>query len=153
MKATLKAPAVFLVALALTLTACSRSSQGEQANRAQQAAQSVNFTENAEIENIARRLKLTSAPSAMGYIVLMNDAGQPVLYTGVKGKVTSGSKRLTDGGITGGLSDEGTYGSSSPYIFFWSTSGVYHQWSGAYLYSDKPIRLRVEPLVVDIKPQ
>jgi hypothetical protein len=50
-------------------------------------------------------------------------------------------------------SDEGTYGSSNPYIFYWTVNGEYRQWSGAYLYSDKPIRLRVEPLVVNVSTE
>jgi len=133
-----------------------------QAQKAEAAAASLQFTENAEIDNIKRRLELTSKPGAIGYIVLLNEAGQPILYTGVKGKVTSSGKRLTSPqqgvsircgdfcseALGDGPSDEGTYGSSDPYVFFWDTNGVYHQWSGRYLYSDKPIRLRVEPLVI-----
>ena len=101
---------------------------------------------------------LTSKPGAIGFIVLMNEAGQPILYTNVKGKITSSGKRLTrpwqdcpyvDCGSVEGPSDEGTWGSSSPYIYFWDTNGVYHQWSGQYLYSDNPIRLRVAPLVIN----
>lgn len=125
--------------------------------KAAAAANSISFTENAEIENIKRRLILTAEVNKIGYIVLFNDAGQPIMYTTVKGKVTSGGKRLTrEDEVTGGgvvrksSSDEGTYGSSNPYIFFWDTRGQYHQWSGQYLYSDQPIRLRVEPLVVNI---
>lgn len=135
-----------------------------QSAKAEQAANSINFAENAEIENIKRRLELTSDPGLLGYIVLFNGTGQPIEYTTVKGKVTSGSKRLTkpqelkqltSGGnwtyeVVDAASDEGTYGSSNPYIYFWTTNGVYRQWSGEYLYSDQPIRLSVEPLVVSV---
>jgi hypothetical protein len=147
-----------IISIAIALSGCNPSNnKKEQAAIAKQAAESIVFTENSEIENIKRRLELTSKVNAIGYIVLLNDAGQPILYTTVKGKVTSGSKRLTreDEYISGALrksaSDEGTYGSSNPYIYFWSTNGTYHQWSGQYLYSDKPIRLRVEPLVIEVK--
>ena len=148
-------------------TACSvpETTQSVQSEKARDAAQSVRFDENAEIENIQHRLQLTSQPGLIGYIVLMNDAGQPVLYTAVKGKVTSGSKRLTDPEICLNYykdddnqlrnhtcpSDEGTYGSSNPYVYFWDQSGRYHQWSGDYLYSDQPIRLSVEPLVINVE--
>lgn len=142
--------ALLVVTISVAVSGCGRSSQYEQAQVAREAARSINFTENAEIDNIKKRLELTASPSLVGYVVLLNGTGQPILYTAIKGKITSGSKKLTDGGVTGTLSDEGTHGSSNPYIYFWSTSGVYHQWSGDYLYSDKPIRLSVQPLVVNV---
>jgi hypothetical protein len=143
------------------LTGCpeeGRSEKNVQAEKAKEAANSISFTENAEIENIKKRLELTANPGLLGYVVLLNQSGQPVYYTPVKGKITSGSKRLTatdryapqgtNGFIRQAPSDEGTYGSSGEYVFFWSTSGQYIQWNGMYMYSDKPIRLTVEPLVV-----
>lgn len=150
-----------LLAVSLGLAGCIEetttvSTKNSETAKAAAAADSINFAAgNAEIDNIKRRLQLTSDPALMGYIVLFNDMGQPILYTTVKGKVTSGSKRLTapvqawnvDKGEFSGTeldaapSDEGTWGSSNPYIFFWSTSGQYIQWSGNYLYSDKPMRL------------
>lgn len=136
------------------------SKKNEQAKIAEKAANNIKFTANAEIENITKRLQITSDPGLMGYVVLLSESGQPVLYTTVKGKITSGSKRLTKpyeyDSISGSYSlvdapsDEGTYGSSNPYIFFWSQSGQYVQWSGHYLYSDKPIRLSIKPLVIDV---
>lgn len=141
-----------------------------QAQKAKQAAESIRFSSNAEIENIKSRLELTSKPGLIGYILLLNETGQPVMYTSTKGKVTSGGKRLTqpqalerlkyrnsngDVGysyeVVNGPSDEGTYGSSNPYIYFWTTSGQYIQWSGKYLWSDKPFRTSIKPLVVDIQ--
>lgn len=44
--------------------------------------------------------------------------------------------------------DEGTYGSSNPYIFFWTVDGQYIQWSGKYLYSDKPFRIEDPTIVI-----
>lgn len=141
-----------------------KSKKTTQSQKAKQAADSIKFTENAEINNIKSRLELTSNPGLIGYVVLMNEAGQPVKYTSVKGKITSGGKRLTkpyakikcDKGewsgdcITKAPSDEGTWGSSNPYIYFWDTNGAYQQWNGKYLYSNQPIRLSVKPLVIDI---
>jgi hypothetical protein len=150
----------------LTLPGCGggndTSVKSEQAKKAAEAANSIAFTENAEIDNIKKRLELTSQPGLLGYIVLLNGVGQPVYYGTVKGKVTSGGKRLTrpDRSTAEGAgqnnvvmqapSDEGTYGSSGEYIFFWTTSGQYMQWNDKYLYSDKPIRLTVQPLVVSV---
>ena len=134
-----------------------------QTNKAAEAAKSINFEDNAEIDNIKHRLELTADPGKLGFIVLLNQAGQPILYEGVKGKVTSGGKRLTPpdrassgwgGGGTNTIaraaaSDEGTWGSSGEYIYYWNTDGVYRQWGqGSYLYSDQPIRLRIQPLIV-----
>lgn len=135
-----------------------------QAQKAKVAAESISFTENAEIDNIKSRLQLTSDPGLTGFVLLMNEAGQPIMYTGIKGKITSGGKRLTRGqefarGSRGGYradivmdapSDEGTWGRSSPYIYFWTTQGQYIQWNGKYLYSDKPFRTNVKPLVIAI---
>ena len=169
MKGTAMNRIVIIIAIAL-LPACGKFSKAEptkkqeQALKATEAAESISFNENAEIDNIKRRLEITSQPGKIGYVVLLNEAGQPILYTSVKGKVTSGSKRLTrpydvyegrHGGygadfIVAGPSDEGTYGHSSPYIYFWTHEDRYVQWSGDYLYSDQPIRLRVEPLVINI---
>lgn len=134
-----------------------------QAQKAQEAANSINFSNNAEIDNIKRRLELTSNPGQIGFVLLLNEMGKPVMYTSVKGKITSGSKRLTQPqeykclGVAGGgcsyqtvdaPSDEGTYGSSGPYVFFWTESGQYFQWAGKYLYSDKPFRITDPTIVV-----
>lgn len=141
------------------------TSKDEQSRRAQAAANSIRFTENAEIENIKRRLELTSSSTKLSFIVLFNQAGAPILYEGVKGKVTSGNKRLTppmrewatNGQGANPLgpapSDEGTWGSSGEYVFYWNTEGTYRQWNGPYFLSDQPIRLRVEPVVVTMTAQ
>lgn len=164
-----RAIAILLVATAggALLTGCFDdkvpANKQVQAQKAAQAAASISFTENAEIENIKKRLELTSQPGLIGYIVLLNESGQPVYYTTVKGKITSGSKRLTEPDRSGSWgsgqnnvvraapSDEGTWGSSGEYIFFWTQAGQYVQWNGKYFYSDKPIRLSVQPLVVNIE--
>jgi len=150
------------VAVATCLSACELpppTTAEVQSAKAQEAAEQVSFTENAEIENIQKRLKLTSAPGLIGYVLLLNDAGQPIYYVATDGKLTSGGKRLTkpyertyEGRTAPTPSDEGTWsgGGSLPYVYFWSTSGQYYQWSGDYLFSDQPFRLNVEPLVVDI---
>ena len=135
-----------------------------QAEKAAKAAEQVHFTANAEIDNIKRRLELTSNPEQIGFVLLLNDMGQPVYYAGVKGKITSGGKRLTppeqpwtmDHGQYYGTdlgpapSDEGTWGTSGEYIYFWTTEGQYVQWNGSYLYSDQPFRLKIEPLAVSL---
>lgn len=152
--------------MAMLLAACPEQEQPKtkttQAQHAKEAAESINFTENAEIDNIKDRLELTSDPGLLGFVTLVNNVGQVALYTPVKGKVTSGSKRLTSterlirgdrganyGDFLGSApSDEGTYGSSNPYIYFWTPNGRYIQTSMDYVYSDQPFRLNAEPLMV-----
>lgn len=154
------------ITMALTLAGCVEqptSVKTQESEKARAAAESIRFTENAEIENIKRRLTLTADPGKLGFVLLMNQAGQPIIYEGVKGKITSGGKRLTRADevpncyegrcpVRGAASDEGTYGHSGEYIFYWNVDGVYRQWNGPYLYSDQPIRLRVDPLVITITP-
>lgn len=157
-----------LIGCVVALSGCvedQKSAKSVQAHKAQEAANSINFTENSEIDNIKKRLELTSNPGAIGFVLLMNQAGQPIMYTSVKGKITSGSKRLTEPDrsdswgagqnnvVRAAPSDEGTYGSSDSYIYFWTTGGQYIQWNGPYLYSDKSFRVKIEPLVVDVKQE
>lgn len=138
----------------LLLGGCDESTKNEEARKSQEAADSIKFSRNAERENIVKRLELTSNPSLTGFVVLLSEAGTPVAYHGIMGKITSSGKRLTKTVDINGhptASDEGTFGSSDTYIYFWTTEGQYIQWNGKYLYSDKPIRLRQEPLIINVK--
>lgn len=158
---------------AVALSGCkpeSREPSGRetQAAAARQAAEQVRFSGNAEIENIRRRLELTADPNLLGYIVLFNEAGSPILYEGVRGKITTNGSRLTppdrinlrSGGsnadsqaVVRAPSDTGTYDTgNNQFIFYFNSSGQYRQWSGHYLYSTTPIRLRIEPVVVTVAP-
>jgi hypothetical protein len=156
-----------LVALALGVAACTPQPGAEapakksQSQKAAEAANSIQFTENAEIDNIKKRLELTSQPGLLGFLAVINAAGAPVMYTCVKGKITSGGKRLTapwkfthgDKGefsgdfVTPSPSDEGTWGSSNPYVYWWTCNDQYIQTTGDYIYSDKPFRLTNQPLI------
>lgn len=159
-----KLTTAILLLCALVLSGCEeeKTANGMQAAKAKAAANSITFAENAEIDNIKARLTLTANPGLLGFIVLLNETGQPVMYSGVKGKVTSGGKRLTEPDRFGSWSagennvvrqapsDEGTYGNSGEYVFFWTPAGQYIQWNGKYLYSDKPFRLTTTPLVLAV---
>jgi hypothetical protein len=107
-----------------------------------------------EQRNVRKRLVQDNTPGALEYLyVISPDSGQILMYSGVDGKVTSSGKRLaprtvaaidgegvssefngiavTIGGqtrrTTEVLEDDGTYGDSVPYIYWWDTNGVYHQ--------------------------
>lgn len=155
-----------VIAASLALAACgdyasTETVQEAEARKSVEAAESLQFSDNTERDNIIRRRKLTANPGQIGFILLLNQAGQPIMYESVRGKITSSGKRLTPPGEVNDVdgsgyhrgskqrpSDEGTYGSSDPYIYYWTTNGEYRQWNGSYLYSDKPFRTRVAPLVI-----
>jgi hypothetical protein len=156
-----------VAALSLALASCGEEKLTQrdiQAKQAEERANSLTFSDNAEIDNIERRIRLTSQPGLIGYIVLLNEAGQPIFYGSVEGKVSSSGKRLNppdkmrryeagaviSTSVGPAPSDEGTWGSSDPYIYFWTSDGQYMQWNGRYLYSNSPIRLSVEPLIVNL---
>ena len=123
-----------------------------------------------EQNNIVKRLAIDNKPGSIKHLYVISAmSGQVILYSTVKGKVTSSGKRLTpyrvashqggvrDAGILvtiGGqiyytpevLQDDGTYGSSIPYMYWWDTHGKYHQHyvSGGQIIhiSDKPIAVK-----------
>lgn len=158
-----RASTILAASLSIILASCDNSPPSARETRAADGARIAesaigNSGENAEQANIERRLRLTSQPGLLGFIVLFNNAGQPVMYTSVKGKVTSSGKRLTSpikewighSQLGEAPSDEGTWGHSEPYIYYWTAEGQYIQWNEGYLYSNAPIRLSIKPLVIDI---
>lgn len=130
------------------------------------------LTNSLERSNISRRLTTFDDPAKISYIYLVSYGRVMAFYT-VKGKVTSGSKRLTnpdrviddcgslinlDGGDSWGCTAsvitvpspelDGTYGSSADYIYFWTTDGTYVQWNGEYMLSDQALKLSTQPELV-----
>ena len=122
-----------------------------------------------EQRNISERLKIDNAPGSIKHLyVLSAYSGQAIIYSTVRGKVTSSGKRLTplsvsDSGdhlsnafkvrignqehyTTEVLQDDGTYGSSVEYLYWWDTKGVYHQhyMSGGQILhiSDQPVAIK-----------
>lgn len=105
-----------------------------------------------EQSNIAERLKNDNIPGAIKHLYIISPySGEVIMYSTVKGKVTSGGKRLTpktvatDAGswerfagipielgtivrhTSEVMEDDGTYGNSSDYIYWWDSKGIYHQ--------------------------
>ncbi len=108
----------------------------------------------AEQRNIKTRLEMDNKAGSIKHLYVISAySGQVIIYSTVKGKVTSGGKRLTpntvaaqDGNSVGAghrgvpvrigdrnlhtsevLQDDGTYGSSMQYLYWVDTNGVYHQ--------------------------
>lgn len=124
-----------------------------------------------EQKNIMERLKRDNKPGSIKHLYVISAySGQVIIYSTVDGKVTSAGKRLTptsvvdtggqyvtnsygfDVNIAGGyyrttevLGDDGTYGSSDPYIYWFDVKGVYHQ---HYLSGGQILHISDQPLAV-----
>lgn len=124
----------------------------------------------AEQRNIKARLIEDNKPEAIKHLYVISPySGQVILYSTVKGKVTSGGKRLTPTsvyaadlynvtthgmhvGIAGNdyltsevLQDDGTYGSSGDYLYWWDVRGSYRQ---LYLTGGEIVVLSDQPLPI-----
>jgi hypothetical protein len=121
----------------------------------------------AEQRNVRDRLVADNKPGAIKHLYVISPySGQVILYSTVKGKVTSGGKRLTPNTIAAGygqwpgfavkigddsmvttevLQDDGTYGSSGEYLYWWDVRGAYHQ---HYLTGGQIITISDQPLPV-----
>jgi len=130
-----------------------------------------------EQENVAQRLQLDNRPGAIKHLYVISAfSGDVLIYSTVKGKVTSSGKRLTpttvaandaqySGGIPidiGGtryrtgevLQDDGTYGSSIEYLFWFDAQDRYHQHyisGGQILHiSDQPLPVKKVRIQMDL---
>lgn len=133
-----------------------------------------------EQKNVKERLEEDNRPGSVKHLYVVSAyTGDVIFYSTVSGKVTSSGKRLTpltvaaqdgqyvDSGLQGiqvhvqgrtrstseVLQDDGTYGSSIDYLFWWDTRGAYHQHypSGGQIIhvSDQPITARKPVLQVE----
>lgn len=119
-----------------------------------------------EQHNVAERIKEDNKPGAIKHLYVISPySGQVILYSTVKGKVTSSDKRLSPGSVTDGsafqvdfpgasngviathevLGDDGTYGPSGQYLYWWDVQGRYHQ---HYLTGGQIIHVSSEPLAI-----
>lgn len=122
-----------------------------------------------EQRNIGDRLALDNKPGSIKHLYVISAySGQTIIYSTVRGKVTSSSKRLSptrvsvfgtetarsrggfDTGIGGTVTDEvlqddGTYGASVDYLYWWDTRGIYHQ---HYVSGGQIVHISDQPLAV-----
>ena len=130
-----------------------------------------------EQQNVKNRLLTDNRIGAIKHIYIISPySGKILLYSTVKGKVTSSGKRLTptsisDDGISKPqvkignnhydtnevLQDDGTYGSSDPYIFWWDSKGIYHQHfltGGQIIHvSDKILRVNPNEIQINLETE
>lgn len=119
-------------------------------NNLMKATKTPKMEKSLERENIRQRLLVSNDPTTLQWIYPMS-AGHVLGRFPVKGKVTSGSKRLTptstndDFESTSELPDEaGAYGSSVDYIFWFDPNGMIHQHRGDYSVMPVPYELDLE---------
>jgi hypothetical protein len=124
-----------------------------------------------EQRNIGKRYQMDNEPGAVKHLYVISPySGQVLIYSTVVGKVTSSGKRLTPTsvvaavGITGNtwdgflarfggawrvttevLQDDGTYGTSDPYIYWFDQRGAYHQ---HYMTGGQILHISDQPLAV-----
>lgn len=119
-----------------------------------------------EQKNIADRLGMDNKPGSIKHLYIISAySGDVLVYSTVRGKVTSSGKRLTPktvntGGVNGFwfeiggnryetgevLQDDGSYGDSIEYLYWWDSKGIYHQHypaGGQIIHvSDQPLAVR-----------
>ena len=121
-----------------------------------------------EQENIQNRLLMDNKPGSIKHLYIISAySGDVLIYSTVKGKITSSGKRLepytyTGAGQYGGdyayvkvrddmvrtpeiMQDDGTYGDSIPYLYWWDSKGIYHQ---HYPEGGQIIHISDQPLAV-----
>jgi len=164
---------ITMIASALLLTACGSyapevpvSSSG--VSKASVAVPTGPDGLTTEQRNVSQRLLTDNKPGSIKHLYVISAAsGQVIIYSTVKGKVTSGGKRLTPTSVLSGynngyygmsvniggnsyttgevLQDDGTYGSSDPYIYWFDVRGVYHQ---HFLGGGQIVHVSDQPLTV-----
>ena len=165
---------LFILVSGLLITSCTEPRQQKSDSGVKKATTIVKTNPNGqtvEQQNIIERLKRDNDIGSVKHLyVISSYTGDVLQYSTVKGKVTSGGKRLSpktvsgnSGGLTGVdynsvniggtnyitdevLDDGGAYGDSGNYLFWFDTQGNYHQYypsGGTYLeICDKPLRVK-----------
>lgn len=131
-----------------------------------------------EQENIIKRLERDNKVGSIKHLYIISAyTGDVLQYSTVKGKVTSGGKRLSPKTVNGNgynnagysnfvklgdqqmttdevLDDGGAYGESGNYLFWFDAQDNYQQYypsGGTYLHiSDKPLRIKKTNFSVSI---
>ena len=134
-----------LLVSVLVLTSCSEPTKPVAASGVKKATANVVDGSNGlttEQSNIKKRYKVDNEIGSIKHLYVISAySGEVILYSTVDGKVTSGGKRLTssqylkrgDRGEARGdfvmprIQDDGTYGASMNYLFWFDVKGIYHQ--------------------------
>lgn len=131
-----------------------------------------------EQENYMEKTTRDNETGSMKHLYIISSyTGDVMEYSTVRGKVTSGGKRLSPTTVFSGynnagvnnmvtvggerfetpemMDEYGMYGNSMPYVYWFDAQDMYHQYfpsGGTYLHiSDKPLVIRKSNLSVSIK--
>lgn len=128
-----------------------------------------NITRSLELENIKRRAEFINNPDLIGYLYLL-DNGILIREVQVLGKVSSLNSYISPQEVIvdykvevyGNTSDyitpvlmqapdvDGSYGSNSDGIFWFTPDGIYQEWSGDYMYSQSRLTFNIQPMLIEI---
>ena len=164
---------LFILISGLLLTSCVESQQQQKSDSGVKKATTKIKTNpdgtTVEQKNIIERLKRDNDIGSIKHLyVISSYTGDVLQYSTVKGKVTSGGKRLSPKTVNGNgssigysntvnlngttyttdevLDDGDAYGDSGNYLFWFDTQGIYHQYypsGGTYLeICDRPLRVK-----------
>lgn len=125
-----------------------------------------------EQQNIIDRLHMDNMPGSIKHLYVISAySGDVIMYSTVRGKVTSSGKRLTPKTVNGQvgseisaarvnyvdiagvtyatdevIQDDGTYGDSNEYIYWFDSKGIYHQ---LYVTGGMIVQVSSEPIAVN----
>lgn len=162
---------LFILISGLLLTSCVESQQKSDSGVEKATTKIKTNPDGTTVEqkNIIERLKRDNDIGSIKHLyVISSYTGDVLQYSTVKGKVTSGGKRLSPKTVNGNgssigysntvklngttyttdevLDDGGAYGDSGNYLFWFDTQGNYHQYypsGGTYLeICDRPLRVK-----------
>ena len=159
-----------LVSVALMSSSCEQTQQTSDSGAKKATVKIKTDAEGHTVEqkNIMQRLQRDNAVGEVKHLyVISSYSGDVLEYSTVKGKVTSGGKRLSPKLVNGGsgvgnanyvtlngiqystdevLDDGGSYGESGNYLFWFDSKDNYHQYypsGGTYLHiSETPLKIR-----------
>lgn len=171
---------VCAIAISLTLVSCDEktpvSASGVQKTTIKVPTDGSGHT--SEQNNVVKRLKRDNDPGSIKHLYVISPySGEVIYYSSVKGKVSSSGKRLTPTTATTNntstlhgiafevdgriyyteemLQDDGTYGSSAEYIYWFDQNDIYHQHlvSGSAIVhiADQPIK--VQRVMINMETQ
>lgn len=150
--------------LFLFLVSCVPTSQDIRQQEVQNSGPATYHVKNfVERSNINKRQELFDNEAQVSWIYALADNGQVIFYGPVLGKVTSSGKRLEPTTSTGDAAyanhfgdiytneltqQDGTFGSSDTYVYWFDPDGNYYQWGGNYFLTSVPIAVNESVLNV-----
>jgi hypothetical protein len=125
------------------------------------------FNVSLERKNLIERLKRLNTENRIGYVYLLSKGGAVMAFYTISGKVSSLNSLLTTpeqivvdcSGPQGcgrynlpSPDLDGSYGKNPEGIFFFTTAGALVEWSGDYMYSDQPLHMTTQPILIEQLP-